>query len=42
VVTVYGRPDFSRAVSRELGVEACHLDESNPTAAAQLGLFGQA
>ena len=40
VVTVYGRPDFSRTLSRELGVEACHLDERSATGAAQMGLFG--
>jgi Cft2 family RNA processing exonuclease len=40
VVTVYGRPDFSRTVARELGVEACHLDEKNTTAVTQMALFG--
>ena len=39
VVTLYGRPDFARTLSRELGVEACHLDEENPKAAAQIRLF---
>jgi Cft2 family RNA processing exonuclease len=41
VVTVYGRPDFSRTISRELGVEACHLDDRSPTTAAQMGLFAK-
>jgi len=39
VVTVYGRPDFSKALGRELGVESCHLDATNPVAFAQLRLF---
>ena len=40
VVTLYGRPDFARTLSRELGVEACHLDDRSPAPAMQMGLFG--
>jgi Cft2 family RNA processing exonuclease len=40
VVTLYGRPDFSRTIARELGVEACHLDDRHATVATQMRLFG--
>jgi hypothetical protein len=39
VITVYGAPEFSHAVTRELGVEACHLDEQNTEAVTQMRLF---
>jgi Cft2 family RNA processing exonuclease len=39
VITVYGEPDFAEAVRRELGVEACHLDDKNTVAVTQISLF---
>jgi Cft2 family RNA processing exonuclease len=39
VITVYGAPEFSRAVTRELGVESCHLDEHHAEAVTQMPLF---
>jgi Cft2 family RNA processing exonuclease len=39
VITVYGDAAFSRTLGRELGVEACHLDDKNTVAATQISLF---
>jgi Cft2 family RNA processing exonuclease len=39
VVTLYGDDAFCKAIGRELGVEACHLDRVQSVAATQMPLF---